>query len=204
MLRNRVAYGLALCAFALLFAPVLAQAQTKPFKITGAGIGTDGVPLPGEAPRSHWAIGNATQLGKYYGLGSVQTDTAQFNADGSISGFFESGSPFNFTAANGDILSCDYGKDGTGTFTLVPVTPYDPTVPGAFLTVEFVAYWIADFVPNAGCTGKFAGVTGGWTMYAVSEPFYPFAIVDGQVVGATNPVAYSWQGQGTLTYPKGN
>src|SRR4051812_41710531 len=53
-----------------------AQAQTKPFKITGAGIATTGLPLPGQEPRHHWSVGNATHLGKYSGDGTVATDSA--------------------------------------------------------------------------------------------------------------------------------
>ena len=60
------------------------------------------------------------------------------------------------------------------------------------LVVE--AAWIAEFVavPDAS-TGKFAGVTGSWVMYAYSEPF---------VLGSSDPVGYWWEGQGTLTFPK--
>ena len=43
-------------------------------------------------------------------------------------------------------------------------------------------------------TGKFAGVTGSWVMVARSEPF---------VLGSDDPVAYSWEGQGQLTFRQG-
>src|SRR5262249_4380782 len=33
-----------------------AQAQVKPFKISGAGVGPLGLPLPGQDPRPHWAV----------------------------------------------------------------------------------------------------------------------------------------------------
>ena len=36
---------------ATLAATGTAHAQVKPFKISGAGVGTQGLPLPGEAPR---------------------------------------------------------------------------------------------------------------------------------------------------------
>jgi hypothetical protein len=57
------------------------------------------------------------------------------------------------------------------------------------------AAWIAEFVavPEAS-TGKFAGVTGSWIMYAFSEPF---------VLGSDDPVVYSWEGEGTLTFRQG-
>ena len=61
------------------------------------------------------------------------------------------------------------------------------------LVVE--AAWIAEFVPVPGAsTGKFAGVTGSWVMYAYSEPF---------VLGSDDPVDYSWEGEGTLTFQQG-
>ena len=166
------------------------RAQEKPFKITGAGVGPIGLPLPARIPRPHWAIGTATHLGKYYGEGSVETLSAAFDpATGVFTGTFQSGSAFEFEGANGDVLACDYGhysKDGgekVGTFTLLPTGNAG----------EYVAYWIADFTPTAGCTGKFKGVTGGWTMYAQSEPF---------ILGSDDPIGYSWKGSGTLTFPK--
>lgn len=167
-----------------------AEAQVKPFKITGAGVAPEGLPLPGQAPRPHWIVGNATHLGRHYGEGTVQTDTATFNPDGSISGEFGSGEPFVFTGANGDILSCEYGRtefgaSTPGTFELVPVGP-----PGFYM-----AFFIAEFVPvSAECTGKFAGVTGSWVMYAVTEPF---------LLGSTDPIDYSWEGNGALKFTKG-
>jgi len=64
---------------------------------------------------------------------------------------------------------------------------------GADLIVE--ARWLAEFVvvPDES-TGRFAGVTGSWIMDARSEPF---------VLGSDDPVAYSWEGSGRLTFPRG-
>jgi hypothetical protein len=171
-----------------------ADAQVKPFKIVGEGVGPLGLPLPGQEPRPHWIVGNATHLGKHTGAGTVQTDTAQLNPDGTITGEFGSGSPFVFKGANGDKLVCHYGRTdfgasepGTFQLTILDVSPTGE------LLVE--ALWIAEFVPQpALCTGKFAGVTGGWVMYARSEPF---------VLGSDDPVYYSWQGEGTLEFRKG-
>ncbi len=167
-----------------------AEAQVKPFKITGDGVAPLGLPLPGQDARPHWIVGNATHLGRHSGAGTVQTDTATFHPDGSITGEFGSGEPFVFTGANGDILSCEYGRtefgaSTPGTFELIPVGP-----PGIY-----VAIFIAEFVPvSAECTGKFAGVTGSWVMYAVTEPF---------LLGSTDPIDYSWEGNGTLKFKKG-
>lgn len=144
-----------------------AEAQVKPFKINGEGVAPLGLPLPGQDARPHTIVGNATHLGRHCGEGSVQTDTAVFHLDGRITGQFGSGERFVFTAANGDILSCEYGRtefgaSTPGTFELIPVGP-----PGVY-----TANFIAEFVPlSAACTGKFAGVSGSWVMYAATEPF---------------------------------
>jgi hypothetical protein len=191
MFRNRLAACLTLFALALVLAPNQAQAQTKPFKIAGGGIAPDGIPLPGgSAP--HWAVGNGTFLGKYNGSGEVETLTATFNTDGTVTGTFQSPVAFVFTGANGDNLACYYGNtqfgaQNVGTFTLYPV-------PG--FAGWYVALFIAEFVPYApDCTGKFQGVSGGWIMYALSEPF---------ALGSTDPVGYAWEGEGSLTFPKGH
>jgi hypothetical protein len=52
---------------------------------------------------------------------------------------------------------------------------------------EFVA------VPSES-TRKFAVVTGSWVMYAQSGPF---------VLGSDDPVFYSWEGEGQLTFRRG-
>src|SRR4051812_25603427 len=151
--RNRWVGALAALVVALAVGGT-AQAQTKPFKVVGAGVGPVGLPLPGQDPRPHWAIGTATGLGKYYGEGTVETLTADFDpATGIFTGTFGSGSPFEFEGANGDVLACDYGhfdkangqKKKVGTFTLKPTGE-----PG-----EYVAFWVADFPPTADSTGKF-------------------------------------------------
>jgi hypothetical protein len=189
MFRKPIVASLAVCALALTLAQSQAVAQEKPFKIDGGGTAPDGIPLPGNSA-PHWAVGNGTFLGKYYGQGEVETLTATFNPDGTITGTFQSPVAFVFTAANGDNLACyygnpDFGAETVGTFTLIPVG--DGT---------YVAHWIAEFVPyDPLCTGRFQGVTGGWIMYAQSDPF---------VLGSTDPVNYTWHGEGTLTFPQGN
>ncbi len=65
-----------------------AQEVTKAFKISGSGIGTEGLPLPGEDPRPHWIVGNATHLGRHGGDGSVKTDSAVYDPSiGELGGF---------------------------------------------------------------------------------------------------------------------
>jgi hypothetical protein len=90
-------------------------AQTRPFVITGVGAGPQGLPLPGQAPRSHWIVGVASQLGLHTGEGTVRTDTAIPGlANGRITGQFGSGSPFVFRGLNGDKLVCNYWPRGPG------------------------------------------------------------------------------------------
>ncbi|MFI5460602.1 MAG: hypothetical protein ACHRXM_34745 [Isosphaerales bacterium] len=193
MFRNRLAAGLTFCALALVLAPSQAEAQVKPFNIIGGGIAPQGLPLPGEPGRPHWAVGLATDLGWYYGEGEVETDTANPPLpDGTITGQFGSPVPFVFTAANGDNLACyygrkDFGATNPGTFELVPV----PHRAG-----WYVAYFIAEFVPYPPeCTGEFHGVSGSWIMYATTAPFK---------LGSSDPIGYVWEGEGSLTLSKGH
>jgi len=182
--------GALVAVFVLACPP--AQAQVKPFKITGEGVAPMGLPLPGQPARPHWIVGNATYLGKHFGEGTVETDSANPLPNGHITGEFGSGSPFVFVGANGDILSCEYGRvafgaSKPGTFELTPVPALGPGI--------YTARFVAEFVPVAGAsTGKFAGVTGSWVMIAVSGPFQ---------LGASDPILYSWHGQGSLTFKKG-
>lgn len=174
-----------------------AQAQVvKPFKIRGAGPAPEGLSPPGGAAIPHSIEGTATHLGRHTGSGTEQTDAA-FAIDpmtGVISGTFGSGSaPFTFTGADGDTLVCFYGRTAhgastPGTFELVPVGP-----PGVY-----VAFFLAEFVAQPTLsTGKFAGVTGSWPMYAVSDPL----ILDFSNL-TTSAFDYSWQGHGHLTFPQ--
>jgi hypothetical protein len=191
---NRVVVSLTALAVVLTLACHQVQAQVKPFKITGAGVAPSGLPLPGQEPRDHWIVGNATHLGRYTGDGTVKTDSAVPDpANGRITGEFGSGSPYVFTAANRDNLVCyygrtDFGASEPGTFELTILD----VLPGGYLVVE--ANFIAEFVAQPDkCTGKFAGVTGSWVMYATTEPF---------VLGSEDPIDYSWQGEGSLRFKK--
>ena len=184
-----------LVALALTPSPAVAQV-VKPFKIKGEGVGPFGLPLPGQVPRLHWIVGEATHLGRHHGEGTVRTDSAVPDLDhGVITGEFGSGTtPFVFIGANGDRLVTWYGRTdhgasepGTFTLTILGVTPDDALIVQALWIAEFVA------VPEES-TGKFAGVKGSWIMYARSEPF---------VLGSDDPVAYSWEGAGELTFRRG-
>lgn len=170
----------------------------KPFKIRGEGVGPNGLPLPGQPARPHWVIGNATHLGLHYGEGALQTDSADpvFDTDGNLIGFdgeFGSAAPFVFCGANGDKLVTNYGRtdlgaEQPGIFLLNVVD----VLPNSALVVE--ALWIAEFVVDGeASTGKFAGASGSWTMFAYSEPF---------VLGSDDPVDYRWEGEGRLLFQK--
>jgi hypothetical protein len=204
----------ALCSLAMtVFAVTPSQAQVvKPVKIVGSGIALTGLPLPGQPARVHPSEGHATHLGHYTGTGSVRTDSAMpvdfdptTGLPGSFIGEFGSGDPYVFTGANGDQLVCFYGRTDKGastpgTFELrvrgilldddgVPIL--DPNGSPIFIVQ---AYFTAEFVPQPElCTGKFAGVTGRWVMYAATDPF---------ILGSSDPTAYTWEGEGKLTFKK--
>jgi hypothetical protein len=169
----------------LVFASAQAQAQVvKPFKVKGAGT-VDYVPLIPYVPVHHDATGEGTELGRYQGAGQVQL----IGFTGPTTANFDSAVPFIFTAANGDQLAFTYGDVTNGAAQPGLVTLYPVDAPHVF------AVWVAEFNPvPALCTGRFANVTdGSFIMTAVTEPF---------VLGAFDPVGYSWSGQGTITYSK--
>jgi hypothetical protein len=191
MIRNRLAVGLTVCALALVLTPDQAQAQTKPFKVSGGGTAPDGIPLfLGAPPAPHNATGTATHLGKYTGNEGMFT-LLSFDPE-NLSGTFEGS--FVFVAANGDRLKCNYRGNpdipGTGTFS------GSPTPDG-----KVVVTFIQEFVPvPEESTGKFATVTGGsFIMVATSEAFSPEPNH-----GYTVPFTYTWVGEGTLTFGKGH
>jgi hypothetical protein len=193
MFPNRSIAALIVCTLALALAQNPAAAGDNSFQIIGGGIAPMGLPLPGEGGRPHWAVGAATDLGLYYGQGEVETDTAYPQPDGTIIGDFGSPVPFVFTDAKGDKLACyygriDFGAKQPGSFELVPVPELGPG--------WYVANFIAEFVPyGPQCTGKFKGVSGSWMMYATTAPF---------VLGASDPIPYTWEGQGSLTLKNGH
>lgn len=185
MLRNPLVTALTACALFLALGQSGAQAQVKPFKITGGGV-VDYIPLQLGVEVSHTAVGQATELGRYHGLGTFQLDrfTSPTTAE------FSSSVPFVFVAANGDELAFTYGDTTNGA--------QQPGQVELFYVGDgrFVAVFVAEFNPVPGSsTGRFAKVVGGsFIMTAVTEPF---------VLGATDPVAYTWSGDGWLKFRKG-
>lgn len=172
---------LILAGFCLILgalAPQAAEAQVKPFKVTGGGVAADGFPTTLDTPAPHNATGNATELGEYSADGFFQIDefTSPLDAD------FSSSVPCIFTAANGDEIQFDYA----GTVELF--TEDDVT-----FTAVFTATFTPVLTPGAN-TGRFAKVIGGsFVMVATSAPFE---------FGELN-VPYTWEGQGTLEFKSG-
>ena len=167
-----------------------ADAQVKPFKISGGGT-ADYIPTqPGQVP-NHISTGQATELGNHTGAGSLmligQTELGL--------PLFKSATPYVFTAANGDKLAFTYGDTTNGAAgpgivypALVGGTPEQPIV---------VATFDAEFNPYLPlCTGRFEKVVAGRVrMIAVTAPFKLGDTVD--------RVAYTWQGEGWLEFKKG-
>jgi hypothetical protein len=176
------------CAFAL--GQSQAQAQVKPFKMTGGGDAPDGISLILGAAEPHNATGNATELGNYSGEGMFQllNFTSELTAD------FSSAPYFVFTAANGDELTVTYGDVNNGAAEPGEVTLYPQSDGG------FIAVFVAEFnpVPDR-CTGRFAKLTGGsFIVVATSDEFY---IPEGST--NTTPFTYTWEGSGSLVFGKG-
>ena len=156
-----------------------ANAENKPFKVSGGGTAPDGLSVFGYAS-PHNATGTATQLGEYSGNGSAEV--LSFDQK-TLTGTFQGS--FVFVAANGDRLACNYG--GPGTFTVTVAESGEATV-------EFIAVFTPD---PAKCTGRFANVTGGsFLMIANTSPFE--LTLDAE--GFTPPFDYTWEGEGSLEF----
>ncbi|QEH35187.1 hypothetical protein OJF2_37340 [Aquisphaera giovannonii] len=185
--RIAAASPLVLLVAGLSLAGSPAHAQVvKPFKVVGGGV-AEYLPVVPDVASRHFAVGQATELGRYYGEGAFQV--LEFHADGTAD--FDSARPFVFVAANGDRLAFTYGDTSNGAARPGEVTLH-PTREGLF-----VAVFVAEFNPiPALCTGRFAKVTGGsFIMTAVTQPFE---------FGAMDPVGYIWSGEGSLVYRRGH
>ena len=184
-LGRQLASLIAIAAIIILAPP--AEAQVKPFKITGGGIATEGLPLTPGIPGPHWAVGEATQLGRYYGEGAFTL----LNFTGPTTANFSSAIDFVMVGANKDKLVFTYGDTTNGAVGPGEVVLYYVG------DGKFVAVFTAEFNPViAKCTGRFAKVSGGsFIMVATSDPF---------VLEAHDPVGYTWEGAGELEFKTGN
>lgn len=165
-----------------------ADAQVKPFKITGGGPAPDGFSIFG-APSQHSATGHATELGKYTGDGvATALSFDPTTGSGTFHGFVV------FEAANGDKLAFTYGDtdngaEEVGTFRVVDAG-------GGKVKVIFVAEF--NPIPEL-CTGRFANVVdGSFIMTAETEPFE----LDIDADGYSPPFDYTWEGQGWIEFRK--
>lgn len=178
-----------LCATMVAIGMPVAQAQTVPFHITGAGAGPTGLPLPGQPPRTHWSVGTATSLGPYFSQGKLIN--LSFNP-ATFRGTFGSSGGHTFTAANGDKLVTNYGSAtvGDGKIGNYKLTVVGVTTSGVYVTARFVAEFVVDPTKS---TGKFAGANGSWLMTAQSTPW---------LLGSNDPLGYYWYGDGELKLKK--
>src|SRR5262249_49115552 len=141
---------------------------------------------------THLIDGTATHLGHHTGEGSFDIlSLGDPTPLGTLEGTFASHDPCVFVAANGDELVTYYGRTDkgaaeVGTFV---ITILGITSEGLLVEVEFHA----EFVVQPESTGRFAGASGSWPMIANSEPF---------ILGSADPVAYTWNGEGSITLPE--
>lgn len=188
MNRTRIRSLLAMLVATLVFAGSAANAQVKPFKVTGGGSGPRGVSLIG-ADSPHSATGNATHVGKYSGDGVFNSLSFDF---ATLSGTFHGA--FTFVAKNGDKLAFTYGDTTNGA--------EQAGIYQGYLTDDGLIYvvFVAEFNPiPSQCTGKFKTVVdGSFIMVAVSEPF-PLEIDENFF---TPPFDYTWEGEGWIEFKK--
>ncbi len=186
----RRSFHVAVLGFAVLvcLSGRVAEAQTKPFKLTGSGLAPYGLSLIPGVPAPHVSTGTATELGQHTGAGHFTF----LEFTGPLTADFSSAPTYTFVAANGDQLVCTYGDVHNGALLPGEVT-LTPQSDGSF-TAEFVAEF--NPVPSQ-CTGRFKNLTGGsFLMIAKSSPFF--------LIGAgSTAFVYTWEGNGSLVFAKG-
>ena len=167
------------------------NARVLPFKIDGGGPAPNGLPLFQFGTGPHQATGTANYLGKYTGTGTFELGSLNISPTGAVSATFQG--TFVFVAANGDRLAVTYGDGFSGVLT-GQVSADGTSVVGA--TFDAV------FTPDpANSTGRFADVIGGgWRMIAHAQSISLIS----DVPGFTAPFNYTWSGEGSLVFGKGN
>jgi hypothetical protein len=166
------------------------DARATPFRVTGGGPASQGLPLvPGGTATHQITAGTATHLGSYTGEGTFELGSLNISAAGVVSGTFRGS--FVFVAANGDRLVTTYGDGFTGTFS-GQLSADGTSVTG----VTFDAIFRVD---GAASTGRFAGATGSWRMIANAESVSLIS----SVPGYTAPFNYTWTGEGTIELARG-
>jgi len=174
----------------LLFCMQSGNAQTRPFFIQGGGTAAFLPSIPGEIA-THVSTGNATVLGGHAGAGAIEL----IDSTGPNTATFQSAEPYKFSTKH-LTLAFDYGRTDkgvpAGVVTLYPAGPSHPE--------KVVAVFDAIFTLSSATALTKAGENKAqkvgdarFRMIATSAPF---------VFGAKDPVAYTWVGQGTLTFTK--
>jgi hypothetical protein len=186
---SATAFRLSAAAVVLTLACNAAQAQVKPFRVSGGGPAPEGFSIFG-ADSPHSATGRATFLGRYSGDDGIAIALSFDPATGS--GTFKGS--FTFVAANGDKLACTYGDPDNGAEQVGEFQVYD--VGGGNVKVVYVA----EFNPIVEkCTGRFKHVVdGSFLMIAMTDAF-PLQI---DADGFTPPFNYTWEGEGWLKFKK--
>ena len=161
-----------------------AQADvTVPWRVTGEGSFSTGLPVVPDLSVDYFGSGHGSQIGRYTGGGLFRL--LSFNAaDGT--GTFDGS--FVFVTPDGDLLATNVVSPGAFTVLTAP-------------SGNVIASFVFQLIPNpAHSTGRFAKVTGGSLLIAAtSAPFLLTVSVDGH----TPPFTYTWAGDGSLVFAKG-
>lgn len=164
------------------------QQRAFPFRISGSGFASSGLPLVPGTTVDYSATGTASGLGRYDGAGSFTLGSLEISSSGAVSGTFRG--EFVFTAANGNKFAVTYGDGFSGVFT-GQLSADGSSV----LDVEFDAIFTPD---PANSTGRFASVVGGgWRMIAKTDSV---SLVSDNP-GFTAPFDFTWTGTGSLMFP---
>ncbi len=165
----------------------VSQQRAFPFRISGSGFASSGLPLVPGTTVDYSAIGTASGLGRHDGAGSFTLGSLEISESGAVSGTFQG--EFVFTAANGDKLAVTYGDGFSGVFT------GQVSADGASVVdVKFDAFFAPD---PANSTGRFASVVGGgWQMIAKTDSV---SLVSDNP-GFTAPFDFTWSGTGSLMF----
>jgi hypothetical protein len=161
--------------------------KARPFRITGGGPASDGLPLVPELTSTFSSTGTATGLGAFTGEGTFNLGRLDIDFDTrAVTGTFQG--TFVFVAANGDELAMTFGDDFSGMFS------GQLSANGASVeNVEFDAFFTPD---TDNSSGRFKQVVGGgWRMIAKADSI---GLIRESPV--TAPFDYTWSGTGTLEF----
>jgi len=190
---SRTSTRIAATLLVLALTSLSAQAQIRPFFVTGSGRAPDGVSVIPGTVSQHTAAGLSIPVGPY------ASDSGRFVAvdppDENLSGTFKGSFTFEEVFRKDDLF-CTYGDESNGAEG--PGRYYVIDVGGGDVIIAFLAEFNPDRFRS---TGKYRRVTGGsLTMLAVTEPIALAEILDDGVSPAFN---YSWVGSGWIRFRRG-